>query len=365
MRARWLALTGILGTLTGVVGMAISKEVKSGAQVPITPQAMYPGEEVIDTERVKGDLGYICSDNLEGRNSGADSGRRAGNWLAQQMAWLGFQPAGTNGYFQPFTVSGRKMRNIVATIPGNGSNEIVLIGAHYDHVGDGYHPGTRDPRNRGKIHNGADDNGSGTTAVLQVARAFAQANKQYRRRVVIMWFDGEERGLLGSRHWVRNPSIAGKVVLAITMDMVGRIGNQKYGNGPLRYEQNGGSQLNNWFATAKQGINVQTRRVTTISSSSDHFSFHQARIPILYLFNGTHADWHMPDDDLDRINPVGLRDAARIAYRVAIQALEAGVNLTVKGPVHKVDMDSLPMGCGYHQRVEDVKPAAAPKRKTR
>lgn len=351
-RTRFVGWIGLLAALGGLVGVAVSKEVKSGAQVPVEPQVMYPGGETIDIERIKGDLGYLTSDTLEGRGSGAKGGQTAGNWIAQQLAWLGLQPGGSNGYFQPFSVGGRNMRNIIAQIPGSGSNEIVVIGAHYDHVGMGYQPGAFGPR--GQVHNGADDNGSGSTALLQIVRAFVKANKQYRRKLVFMFFDGEERGLLGSKHWVANRTIQGKITLMINMDMIGRL------RGSLEITHNGGSQLSNWVAAANRTVGLTIKNGRNIQPDSDHYPFYQQRIPVLIPFTGFHDNYHRPSDDLDKINLPGIRDTARLCFNVAIQALDAGVNLTAKGAIHKIDLNSVKEGCHhYHPK------AVIPKTKTR
>ncbi|QDV56988.1 M20/M25/M40 family metallo-hydrolase [Rosistilla oblonga] len=194
-------------------------------------------------------------------------------------------------------------RNVIAELPGSGSlaEETVIVGAHYDHVGMGgigsLAPGTI------AVHNGADDNASGTAALLEIARRLSQSQEPQRRRIVFIAFTGEERGLLGSAHYVRNPRFGlEQTVAMLNLDMVGRLkGNvlSIYGTGTAE----------NFDAMVRQ-LNEQFQFSLDIDPSgygpSDHQSFYEKSIPVLHFFTGLHNDYHRPSDDFDKINLIGL-----------------------------------------------------------
>lgn len=348
MRFSSVALLGLLALLTG---LAFSKD--HGGE-PARTYA-YAGSEAISARRIRCDLGWICSDTLEGRGSGARGGRHAGDWLATQLGWLGVQPAGTNGYFQPFTSGGRSMRNVAAKIPGQGSGEAIVIGAHYDHLGYGYQPGAYGPR--GNIHNGADDNGSGTTALLQIVRAFKAANRSYRRTIVFLFFDGEERGLLGSKHWVSRPTIRERVALMINLDMVGRL------RGSLELSHNGGSILQGYVQAANKDAGLSIGGGRKIKPDSDHWPFYRNQVPVLIPFSGFHDNYHRPSDDLARINFKGIEQIARLSFGVAVQAANDTRVIRV-GSIPKTAASAIPHGCHYyHPRAEARRKRIAAKRR--
>jgi hypothetical protein len=202
------------------------------------------------------------------------------------------------------------VRNVVGYLPGVGelAHEYVVVGAHYDHVGMGglgsLAPGTIE------VHNGADDNASGTTALLEVAKRLTNSQFKSRRGVVFIAFTGEERGLLGSAHYVRNPRWAlENTVAMVNMDMVGRLENNTlivYGTGTAV----GFDGLLDRFNSAA-GFNLQKEPAGF--GPSDHASFYGADIPVFHFFTGLHNDYHRPSDDFEKINMEGL---ARIAAMV-------------------------------------------------
>lgn len=237
------------------------------------------------------------------------------------------------------TVSGqatviRKMasvKNVVGVIEGEGplANETVVIGAHYDHVGRGgpgsgslaVAPWTTD------IHNGADDNGSGTVSLLEVARRFAARGEKPKRRMVFIAFTAEERGLLGSARYVREPRFALESTVAmVNMDMVGRLADNKlivYGTGtatefdPLVNELNKKYE----FAITKHPEGF---------GPSDHSSFYAKQIPVFHFFTGTHQDYHRPSDDFEKINYAGMGKIADLVTDVV-----DSITKTEKRPEYK------------------------------
>src|SRR3954452_2191527 len=165
----------------------------------------------------------LADDVYEGRASGSRGGHAAAQWLIQQLRPFQLTPAGNNGgYVQTFS---NDCRNILALQPGDDpqlQNEVILVGAHYDHVGYGSANNSYGPI--GKIHNGADDNASGTSAVLETLETFARSGLKTRRTILFVFWDGEERGLVGSRYWLSHPTLPiDRVKLDITLDMVGRL----------------------------------------------------------------------------------------------------------------------------------------------
>jgi hypothetical protein len=201
-------------------------------------------------------------------------------------------------------------RNVIALLPGSGAlaDEYVVVGAHYDHVGMGgagsLAPGTV------AIHNGADDNGSGTTTMLEIARRMAEDQSENRRNIVFMAFTAEEKGLLGSKHYVRNPRFPlEKTVAMVNLDMVGRLTDNAltvYGTGTADSFDAMIDRLNekSQFALDKQPAGF---------GPSDHSSFYEVEIPVFHFFTGLHNDYHRPSDDFETVNIEGM---ARIADMV-------------------------------------------------
>jgi hypothetical protein len=197
-----------------------------------------------------------------------------------------------------------EVKNVIGVLPGQGplANEIVVVGAHYDHVGYGG-PGSLAPWTH-EVHNGADDNASGTVALVEVAKRLAESSERPRRTIVFMAFTGEERGLLGSAYYCRNPRFSlEKTVAMINMDMVGRLTNDKlivYGTGTAAEFEGLVDEVG-----TKQGFTI-TKHPGGFGPS-DHASFYAQKIPVLHLFTGNHDDYHRPSDDAEKLNVPGMR----------------------------------------------------------
>lgn len=282
------------------------------------------GRAAIQAGPIEEAIAHLASDELAGRGSGDEGGRAAAGWLAEQLAALGVAPAGDGGsYFQEFEVGGVRMRNVVATIPGQVGGEAVVVGAHYDHLGRGHQAGSMElfGRGRGRIHNGADDNASGTVAVLEVARGLVAAGVRPRRRVVLCWFDGEERGLLGSEHlaasWERGPYGADRPVFMLNLDMVGRLGRRLtvYGAGT-------GDRLEEWVTRANGPVGLELGLRAALAMNSDHGPFYRRKVPVVHLFTGLHPDYHRPSDDPGKVNVEGTAQVARLALELTVVAAE-------------------------------------------
>jgi len=213
-------------------------------------------------------------------------------------------------------------RNVVAQIPGTDlalADEVVVVGAHYDHLGYGGEgslaPGTR------AIHNGADDNASGTAALIEVAEALAESEPD--RTVVFIAFSGEERGLLGSAHFVSEPTVSLEHAVAmINMDMVGRIRDNTV-------TVFGMATAPEWEALLVRTNDAQAEpfSLTLMPDGygpSDHSSFYGAGMPVLHFFSNTHSEYHRPEDDWGTLNAEGLDRLVSLVAGVTGRVAGAG-----------------------------------------
>jgi hypothetical protein len=203
----------------------------------------------------------------------------------------------------------KTVRNVTAYLPGE-TNEYIIIGAHYDHLGLGDQHSLA-PSLAGTVHPGADDNASGTAGVIELARWFSKQPKQ-KRGILFMTFAGEEIGLLGSAYYAENPEMPlTNAVAMLNMDMIGRIRDGKV--------YIGGSSTGSTFrkmldeVTPKQGLKVDYSEGPE-AGSSDHTSFVSKRVPALFFFSGLHTDYHKPSDTWDKID---APDAVKLLGMVA------------------------------------------------
>jgi len=192
--------------------------------------------------------------------------------------------------------------NVLGRLRGKSSERAVIVGAHYDHLGRGGE-GSLAPSEQGEIHNGADDNASGTAAVLEIARILASGPEPESDIVFALW-SGEELGLLGSEHWAKHPTVPLEQVAAnLNLDMVGRAGSGKLavlGVGTA-------APFEAWVDEAGPAAGLATAASTSGQGvgGSDHQTFLKRKIPALHLFTGVHADYHKPSDDLERFEADG------------------------------------------------------------
>jgi hypothetical protein len=249
------------------------------------------------------------------------------------------EAAGHNGTMQLVTevgVSHRQARNVMGFLEGTDPtlrDEVLIVGAHFDHLGLGG-DGSLAPDQYGTIHNGADDNASGTAALLDVATRMAAGPNRPARSVLFLAFTGEERGLWGSAHYVKEPALPLESSVAmLNMDMVGRLED--------------GALTVFGMATAEEWEEIVTAANESLPESltlsllpdgfgpSDHSSFYGEGIPVLHFFTNAHEDYHRPSDDWDRIDADGLVRVAdlvtEVAWRVAGTGSEALALTPVEG----------------------------------
>jgi hypothetical protein len=210
-------------------------------------------------------------------------------------------------------------RNVCALLRAKGQaavDEVIVVGGHHDHLGRGRAGGSleRDPKKRNTIHNGADDNASGTAGVLEVASYMAARAAHVRRSILFLTFTGEERGLVGSRHFVNNPTIPlEKIVAMINMDMIGRLEGKNLFVG-------GVGTSPRWRPLLKrinETIDLKMIEGEGGRAPSDNTSFYNKGKPVLFFFTGLHPDYHRPSDDVAKVDGAGAERVARLAAGVA------------------------------------------------
>lgn len=309
---------------------------------------------------LKNHISYLSSDALEGRLAGSKSEQKAAKYIQKQFKKLGLKPYKNNSYFQEFTYKYNsnphdsiatnatqiKTRNVIAFLDNNASKTIV-IGAHYDHLGRNEHNNSTKANSKGEIHNGADDNASGVSGVLELARMFSQNNTQENANYIFALFSGEEDGLMGSKHMAETvKTIYPNTVAMVNMDMIGRLKEDK----SLVI---GGVGTNPEFTKIVERNKPAGFNITLEESGvgpTDHTSFYLKNIPVINFFTGTHTDYHKPSDDEDKINYYGVENIVNCIFRVAndvasldkIDFVKTKINAGKTVPKYKVTLGIMP-----------------------
>ncbi len=278
-------------------------------------------------------LFIYASDEFEGRETGELGQKKAAAYLKKFYVEQGIaSPLGGDDYYQKvpasFLNSGRARglkdsENVVAFIKGSEKpDEIIVISAHLDHEG----------IKGGKIYNGADDDGSGTVAVLEIAEAFQKAvkdGKRPKRSVLFLHVTGEEKGLLGSKFYVENPIFPiANTVVNLNIDMVGRIDDRHKDNPNFVYLI-GADKLSTELHDLSEAMNAKYTNISLdykyndendpnrFYYRSDHYNFAKYNVPIIFYFNGTHEDYHQHTDTPDKINYDLLENRSRLVFHTA------------------------------------------------
>lgn len=315
---RNVLLTGWLICFFGLVANAADKT------TPLADQDFIAAGESIRIEDLKTHIGTLASDALQGREGGSTGGHAASAYLIQQLRRHGVAPAAIAKQFVQEFPGG--MRNILASVPGRDArlrDEVVIVCAHFDHVGFGTPRNSRGPI--GYIHNGADDNASGVAGLLEVVEAVRSLPQPPRRTLLFAFWDGEEKGLLGSKHWITAPTLPlSHIKLVINADMIGRLrpeGVEVTGTRAARGLRQLVSEANS--ATSKAPTQARLDFTWDMRADSDHHPFFAAGIPALMLHTGKHDDYHRPSDDADKLNYEGTQQLARLMLMLALHAAEA------------------------------------------
>ena len=300
-----------------------------------TPQDK--GLQMINRLSAEAHIGFLADDALRGREAGTDDGRVAGNYIAAYMKTLGLQPL-FDDYFQPFEAYCAErqlkkrfqvnpdsiadlqkgvhqkiaLRNVLCRIEGRNKDEIVIIGAHYDHLG-------IDTKLAGdRIYNDADDNASGVAAVLQIARAFLATGVQPERTVIFALWDGEEKGLLGSQYFVQTFENIGKVKGYLNFDMIGRNNDEANPEHVVYFYTESHPVFGDWLKNdiVKYSLRLKPnyRPWDKPVGGSDNASFAKLDIPVIWYHTDGHPDYHQPSDHADRINWDKTVDITKAAF---------------------------------------------------
>jgi len=275
--------------------------------------------------RVANDVRVLADDSLQGRKLCQPGNTSAARFLAVQLQAAGTRPAGdSGGYFEHWSVgsttgtreagvAGCAAENVVGMLPGRGAlaGQYVIVGGHFDHLGTGRF-GSLAP-DSGQVHNGADDNASGTAAVLELARILsreARRDRHPRRTVIFALWSGEEEGALGSAYYAGHLPMPKDSILAyLNFDMVGRLRDGKL----LALGARTATEWPALLDSANARFHLDLRASGDGWGPSDHASFTAQQIPVLHFFTDLHEDYHRPSDDADKINADGIVTVADFA----------------------------------------------------
>ena len=309
-----------------------SKDASKNTDTNIDQAAKYAA--TITAKDLSKHLFIYASDEFEGRNTGEPGQKKAVAYLKNFYVREGIASAiGGDDYFQEVPAAWlnknarrgklKASENVVAFIKGTEKpDEIVVISAHLDHEG------IKD----GEIYNGADDDGSGTVALLEIAQAFKEASKAGKgpkRSILILHVTGEEKGLLGSKYYTENPLFPlANTVCDLNIDMVGRI-DDRHKEDPNYVYLIGSDKLSTELHNLSEEMNTKYTNITLdykyndendpnrFYYRSDHYNFAKHNVPIIFYFNGTHADYHKPTDTPDKINYELLENRTRLVFHTA------------------------------------------------
>ena len=287
----------------------------------------------IRSEDLQKNLYVIAADDMEGRDTGSPGQKRAADYIINYYKNLRIgHPTGMTSYLQtvPADYMNKKSSretfndsaNILAFIKGSEKpEEVVVVSAHYDHVG----------MKNGVVYNGADDDGSGTVAVMQIAEAFNRAVKEGhgpKRSILFLHVTGEEHGLFGSSFYADNPVFPlANTVADLNIDMIGRDDIENRGQNYVYVI--GSEMLSKELKTINEAANTSTNQLKLnykyddpkdpqrLYYRSDHYNFAKKGIPVAFFFDGIHEDYHKPTDDPEKINYILLAKRAQLVFATA------------------------------------------------
>lgn len=293
----------------------------------------------INKESAGAYIGFLASDALQGREAGRHGSRIAAEYIKSLLQDMGVKPLNTGSYFQPFEAYSRErqtrarfsvnpdsiakykqerayrkleLKNVMGYIEGKRKDEYVIVGAHYDHLG------VDESLAGDKIYNGADDNASGVSAVLQIARAFVVSGQQPERTVIFAFWDGEELGLLGSEYFVADCPFASSIKGYLNFDMIGRNKDEEKPEHVVYFYTESHPAFGEWLKddieTYKLNLKPDYRPWDKPIGGSDNASFAKRDIPLIWYHTDGHPDYHQPTDHADRINWDKLVDITKASF---------------------------------------------------
>ena len=299
----------------------------------------------IQKERLQNNLTSIAADSMEGRDTGSEGQKKAGRYIIDFYKRNGITyPKGANDYYQPIPAAylnakyNEKLNdseNIWAYIEGTEKpDEVVVVSAHYDHVG----------IKNGEVYNGADDDGSGTVAIMEIAAAFQKAKNEGngpKRSVLILHMTGEEHGLHGSRYYSENPLFPlTNTVADVNIDMIGRRDNFHPDSNNYVYVIGSDYLSTDLYTICEQAnqqyiqLNLDYKYNDKKDSNrfyyrSDHYNFAKNGIPSVFLFNGTHEDYHKATDEVSKIEFDALTKRTQYGFAIVWEIANRAEKLVV------------------------------------
>jgi hypothetical protein len=321
MKSRVISIAMVAALAFGAV-----RGVQAAPPPPVaTPETAL---ESITVEHSREWVEILADDRFEGRLAGSPGLLAASKWIADRLEETGAVPLAGRSYFQRFG----GMRNVLAKIEGENPDEYVIVGAHYDHLGTDLGSGVKD-----KIFNGADDNASGVAGVLHLAHAFAATGQKPRRTVIFALWDGEERGIMGSRGFVQRFDGMDGVRAYLNLDMIGRDGSGTGGRVMIFSADSSG-----WVDRAREDAALYTPALEPVTDpemlardfeefvfrrpwvegpeaivlrgNSDYLPFRKAGIPVWMVTTGLHDDLHTPGDEAAKIDFQKMTDVSCLVF---------------------------------------------------
>lgn len=284
----------------------------------------------ITAKELKEHLYVYASDYFQGRETGTIGQKRAVDYIQNFYTTAGIKAAkGTTNYLQAMELKIKEnlvqTENVVAFIEGSEfPNEYLVISSHLDHIG---------INSKGEINNGADDDGTGTVALLEIAEAFKQAKDQNqgpKRSIIFLHVTGEEKGLLGSKYYSENPLYPlADTMVNLNVDMIGRVNPKRETNDPNYIYLIGADKLSQELHDISEATNKKYTQLSldyTYNDEkdpnrfyyrSDHYNFAKKNIPVIFYFSGTHEDYHKPGDTPDKILYPTLEKRTRLIFHTA------------------------------------------------
>lgn len=280
----------------------------------------------VDIAQLKKHIYYLADDKMKGRGTGSKQVKKAADYIEKQFKRYGLEPKGEKGFRQSFEAKVRKVvvkdsirmaDNIIGFLD-NGAAYTIVVGAHYDHLGEGHQGSSKDSLGVGKIHNGADDNASGVAGLLALAQHYAGNNEKEAYNILFIAFGAEELGLVGSRYFTEHPTIPlASIQWMLNMDMIGRY-NPLNGLAIIGYGTS--SKFPAIFENVKSDIKFYTSKDG--NGGSDQTSFYKKNIPVLFFHTGGHADYHMPTDDADKIDYQSLKAIIELEKQIIDRSMQ-------------------------------------------
>ncbi len=331
-----------------LTGCGTAKQSADSAASPSTAmqgdKAFVAAYKEIKAADLKKNLYVIASDEMEGRDTGSPGQKKAGEYMVNYYRNLGIvYPKALGSYYQKVPSDFMQKRgggnlpdseNILAFIEGSEKpEEIVVVSAHYDHVG----------TQNGVVYNGADDDGSGTVAVMEIAKAFQAAKKAGngpKRSILFLHVTGEEHGLFGSEYYTDHPVFPlANTVADLNIDMIGR--DDPENRGKQYVYVIGSEMLSSQLKVINEAANKRTNNLELnykyddpndpqrLYYRSDHYNFAKNNVPVAFFFDGIHEDYHKPTDDPEKIDYNLLAKRAQLVFTTAWELANRAERITV------------------------------------